>query len=201
MSKKHISRRADAVDNVKQQIENLWDDNNGPLENIFGLSSYMVPFVPGLGWAIFLLDQIGNVIFGFGLKSLGKWADQQLGLSPGSNLEFAHLVALGDMLTQKIKDLADQEKTSAHNSEINKFASLSGMLRLVGGIPRITKLLWFAIKSLLLALGVQRVKDIYSGKATSLIPSSSETQSEEEKDSKTDGWDFSQLWENQLKLP
>ena len=134
----------------------LWKEDRGPFENTLGLLSYTIPFIPGGGGILFLFEKLLSA-YGMGANDFGKWIDQSLGLGPGSNITSAHEAQLIDLLEQKLN-----ATSSGPESEIQKNASIiSGLLKLVGGIPRIVKFIFTAVKVVLLALGVEKIHDVY----------------------------------------
>lgn len=146
-----ISKRANDLDKVKEVVVSLWDQGAGPLENILGLASYFIPFVPGLGWVVFAAEKIASY-FGYGLNDLGRYLDQELGLGPGSDLNVGQKAKIQQVLQYKVK-------AAKYNGAITKQAFFGALL--AKGVPAIVKGIFMIVKVILLALAIEKVSDIY----------------------------------------
>ena len=153
----YISKRAGALEYLKNAAISLWKIDRGPFENILGLASYVIPFVPGGGWGLFILEKILS-LYGYGADDLGREIDQFLGLKPGSEIMPQHEKRLEQFFNQKLKTamLSDDE-------EIRKQAGIiSGLVGIARVIPKLAKFLMTAVKVFLLAFSVSKMKDLYT---------------------------------------
>jgi hypothetical protein len=154
-----ISKRAWELSDLWEQISSIWHTNEGFCENLFRILSYLIPFVPGLGWGIFILEKIA-AFFDMGLASLGAAIDRFLGWAPSETLNISQ-----ESFYDGIKDFFGnilKPKAAASEEEMVKLAWLGGLLAMVRAIPRVLTLLWTAVKFLLLAFGFSKVGEIYS---------------------------------------
>lgn len=151
---RYISKRASSTDDLKAIVFSLWKDDRGPFENILGLASYTMPFITGLGWAVFIIEKVAS-LFGYGASDFGKWIDKELNLGPGSDIGPEHERRLQEVLIRKTSSMNDQfVKNAIYGS--------GSILKLIGGVPRIIKAIFTIIKMLLLALGFEKIRDIYT---------------------------------------
>lgn len=151
-----LSKRADSKEYLKKQIESLWRVNEGPLENIFRMSSYLIPFVPGFGWAIFALEKIASLV-GYGLSDLGKQLDIEMHNSPGPNATLDEddlALALEGVITKN-----DRVKTAGFNKEAGPLLLL---LKMIGGPKKLAALLFKAVQFLVLLWGGTKIGDLYN---------------------------------------
>jgi hypothetical protein len=156
MMMSYISKRAAAMDDLKEVVFSLWKNDKGPFENILGLSSYLIPFLPGLGWAVFLIEKAAS-LFGYGLGDFGKWIDGELGLGPYSNITLQHQEELKQALMKKTSSMEEE-------GLVKNAAAWSALFKMIGGVPKLVKGMFIILKALLLALGVEKVIDIYKQK-------------------------------------
>ncbi len=152
---KHISKRAIGLEDLKNTIFHLWHPNEGPFQNIFKLLSYATPFIPGLGWTIFIIEKVASLT-GYGLENLGKYLDQQLGLDSGSNIDPSHIEKGGQLL----ENLVSSKMASASKEELVKIAFFGSLLKFA--IPKALKLILKVVSLLLMAVGVDQIKDLYT---------------------------------------
>lgn len=162
---------------IKQNIISVWRTNEGFFENLFRIGTYIMPFIPGLGWLWFIIDKILSVGFQAGLEDAGAKLDKVLGLAPGSDISESAFMGL----ESKIEELNKNSRTMYQNGQIVKQAFLFGLLKTVG-IKRILKISWdiinTSIKFLLLLFGVSALPELnkkideykaqLSGKATEM---------------------------------
>jgi hypothetical protein len=133
----------------------MWRQNEGPFENILRLITYLIPFVPGLGWTAFILEKAASIALDMGLEDIGRYIDQALGLGPGSEVNPADETKVIDLITQMVKE----KQASNTNDEMKKQAFLVwGLLRAIPGAVRI---LFTVFKAILLAVGASSVGEIY----------------------------------------
>lgn len=154
-----ISKRAWELTDLKDAIASIWRSNEGFCENFFRILSYLVPFVPGLGWGVFVLEKIAS-LFGYGMSDLGGAIDRAMGWAPSTNLSITEN-DLSDGVGGFLKDLMKPNAASSEE-EIVKIAFLGGLFKLIGAIPKLIPILWKAVKFLLLAFGLTKVGDVYS---------------------------------------
>lgn len=162
-SKLYISKRAVDKERIKNEILGIWRTNEGPFQNIFRLFSYAIPFVPGLGWGVFLLEKLAGAL-GLGLSDLGEYLDRGLGLSAGSDFDLSD--ALG-RIANWLKGLFSKMPALAHHEDeqLRKLAFLGGLLQLIGGgarlVPKLISLIGSVVGWLLLAVGANNINNIY----------------------------------------
>ncbi len=157
MSVKYISKRAGTLDVVGKHIEEaLWDNSKGPWENVFRTFTYVMPWIPGLGWFAFFAEKIASLLFGFGVEEFGAWLDGETGKAPGDNIDEKDATVVGEMIQRAL-----QTKSASSKDGFEKVAIFGGLMRLVGGIPRFVKFLVVVLKTLALAVGVKQITNIY----------------------------------------
>lgn len=144
---------------VTDKIRQLWRNREGPFENIFRLLSYMVPFVPGLGWGVFALEKVASM-FGWGMGDLGGALDKAMNLDPGTHLGMPDNEDIERGVTTMFEQ---QQKAASSNEELQKVASIGGLFRLIGGAGKISRILFSVLKWLLLAFGITKLGDMYAG--------------------------------------
>lgn len=148
----YISKRAVDMSTFKDEIVRLWSPTKGPFQNVFGLLSYAIPFVPGLGWGIFALEKIAS-LFGLGLDDLGKWIDEQCNIPPGAGAN-----EMASCLGKVLQGIMDQKKADLSTDQIEKVAfwgfAVSRML------PVALKWVARAIGAILLAVGANNIGDV-----------------------------------------
>ena len=148
----YLSKRAVNMAAFKDEIVRLWNPSEGPFENIFGLLSYAIPFVPGLGWGIFALEKIAS-LFGLGLDDLGKWIDGQCNIPSGAGVN-----EMVSCLGKVLQSVLDQKKAELDNDQIEKVAfwgfAVSRML------PVALKWIARAIGAILLAVAANNIGDV-----------------------------------------
>jgi len=154
-----ISKRAWELSDLGETIMSIWRSNEGFCENFFRILSYLIPFVPGLGWSVFVLEKIAT-FFGYGLADLGGAIDRALGWGPNPSLHIQE-EDLSEGVGGFLKDLL-KPSAAATEEELVKLAWFGGLLKLIGAIPKILPILWKAVKFLLLALGLTKIGDIYT---------------------------------------
>jgi hypothetical protein len=154
---RYISKQAAELDMLKQLILSLWNKSVGPCENIFGLLTNIIPFVPGVGWGPFMLEKVLSFL-GFGLDDFGRLIDKELGLGPGSDFAAAQVDSLNDI----IKKWIIGKIATKSDEELKKIAFFGGVWKLITLIPSITKMLFIIIKTITLALGVKSISEIYT---------------------------------------
>lgn len=155
-----LSKRAFEIEDLWQQISSVWHTNEGFCENLFRISSYLLPFVPGLGWSVFILEKIA-AFFGFGLADLGAAIDRFAGWEPSNNLnigqsEFSSVLV--DFITTQSKSV----NASKNLEQITKTAWFGGLIKLIQLLPRAIVPLTNAVKFMLLTFGFSKVGEIYS---------------------------------------
>jgi hypothetical protein len=154
-----ISKRAWELSDLGETIKSVWRQNEGFCENFFRIITYLIPFVPGLGWGVFILEKIAT-FFGYGLSDLGKAIDNAMGWAPNTNLQIQEndlLEGIGGFLKNLLKP-----SVGATENDIIKLAWFGGLLKLIGAIPKLIQILWKAVKFLLLAVGLTKIGDIYA---------------------------------------
>lgn len=188
-SNKPLSKRAWELEDLWDQISSIWHPYEGPMQNLFRIASYIIPFVPGLGWSIFILEKIG-AFFGYGLADLGAAIDRFAGWAPSTRLsitenEFVSRVAgqfnprssdditslmtadsfVGNFLSEnqdKVLKVLQHAASKEEDEELQKFAWLGGLFKLIRLFPQALRGLWAGVKFLLLAFGFSKVGDIYA---------------------------------------
>lgn len=195
--------RSETLNALKDVALSLWDNQVGPLENLFGLFAHLVPFLPGLGWAVWLVERVATA-FGYGMNDLGRWLDGELGFGPRSDVTvdtFDRGVGSG------IRKLFLKEAGNIKGDSFQKNASASLLLRgLLSKLPFVTKWLWRGVRMILTAAGVEKVKDMYDAKnlmqqvvPKNLVNTQIESEEQDEKEEET-GFDAEKMM-NFLKNP
>lgn len=149
-----ISKRAANVEPLKKLVLSMWRQNEGPFENILRLITYLIPFVPGLGWTAFILEKVASIVLNMGLEDIGRYIDKALGLHPGSEISSAHEAKVVDLITQMVKS----KQAQPHN-ELKKEAFL--IWSLLRAIPGAIRVLFTVFKVILLAVGATSIGDLY----------------------------------------
>jgi len=144
-----ISKRAIDTNKALDMIfRTVWPEHKGFWEKIFSLLSYAVPFIPGLGWAVFILEQAAHYLFDFGLADIGKALDKSgvMGTMYGLYEGLSGLI----------------EKNAAYDGPvmIEKRAFIGGLLKLTGSLPKVVKIIWGVVKWLMLAIGVSSIDEL-----------------------------------------
>lgn len=156
MASANLSKRAFELADIAKHIASIWHDYEGPMENVFRILSYLIPFVPGLGWGIFVLESIAT-FFGYGMSDLGAAIDRAAGFKPGQPVREKTFL---DSATSVLEGFFT--RTAESNTDMVKLASLAAVMKLVGGIPRALGLVWQAVKFILLAFGLSNLGEIYT---------------------------------------
>jgi len=156
-----ISKRALEISDITDKIREIWRDREGPFENIFRIMSYLIPFVPGLGWTVFALET-GASYLGWGMGDFGGALDKAMGLEPGTHLSITGPSDIEIGLKNVFRQLA----SSANEDEIKKVAFAGAFFKLIGAVPKLARFIFEAIKFLLLAFGLTKLGDMYSIKDT-----------------------------------
>jgi len=152
---RYISKRAGIVDKLKS----LWEDDQGPWENIFRLASYSVPFIPVFGWKVFILEKAASMLFDIGLQDFGRWLDTEQGKGPGSNLTESDAIRAGQLVSERAKATAGRS-----SDELRKMAFWGAIF------SALVKILPGLLKTMLLILGVKYLSDMYqSGEMTKRV--------------------------------
>lgn len=158
---KPISKRALEMKDIADKFKTLWRAREGTFENIFRLLSYLIPFVPGLGWGVFILERVATA-FGWGMADFGGAIDKELGTI--SNVTYADF-------SEAVTNVIEKKKEAAFTEEdIIKVAWIGGLMKLIMGIPRAAQLVWKAIKALLFMFGVTHVGDLVAKMTDSTEP-------------------------------
>lgn len=120
-----MNKTAD-IELFKDIVSKAWHQNEGPLENIFRIITYAMPFVPGLGWMTFALDKLASLALGLGFEDLGAWFDKKLNLTSGSELNESKFLNLASEF--------ENNKSSTIYTEdgIIKVAFLGSILKSLG---------------------------------------------------------------------
>lgn len=132
----------------------MFRENEGPFENLFRLLSYASA---AFGIWAFIIAQ-GADLLGWGLADLGELIDRTFRLSPGPNLEIPKQHQLESVLTSVL----NMKTSEASEEEMVKIAYISGLLRMVGGIPRLASAIIKFVKYVLLMLGLTKLGDMYT---------------------------------------
>lgn len=140
----------DQKEQAANYIRLFWRDNEGPLENIFRLSTYLMPVIPQLGWMVFIIDKVASILFHYSVEDFGRYLDQTLGLRTIDDF---------NMFPEKAEELvASKIKEASYNQHnMKKEAAF--------GISAILKLL--KLKTLLKAFTILKKAAIFA--ATALI--------------------------------
>jgi len=155
---KPISKRAFGLDDVVKQIKSIWRPHEGFCENLFRILSYLIPFVPGLGTAAFILEKIA-AFFGYGLSKLGKIIDDAMGWQASESLKIEEnkfLQGVGNVIRNLV-----QSSEAKSEDELVKIAWFGGIVKLIKFLPKILSVLWKAVAFLLMAFGFTKVGDIW----------------------------------------
>jgi hypothetical protein len=169
----YISKRAVDLELAKKEILGIWRPNEGFFQNLFRLASYAIPFVPGLGWVVFVVEKIAGM-FNKGLSDLGEYFDKGLGTGPGSKLDLSDIL---ERLARWFKGLFSKMLSPAiaksDDEQLQKIAILGGLLQLIGGgirlVPKIISVLGSFIGWLMMAVGannIDKMLKILEGKVT-----------------------------------
>ena len=154
-------KQADVPEDVKKAIAFVWRTNEGFFENLFRVATYVIPFIPGLGWMVYVLDKFASMGFGMGFEDLGKWIDQQLGLSPGSEITEEHFMGLEPHFTKTLTPTTSMN----HQGQFVKVAFLWGLLKSIGGVKPVLSKSWTIVKAvvgwLLLTFGASSMNQLY----------------------------------------
>lgn len=103
----------------------IWDDSEGPLENIFGLIEMGVLFIPG-----FRIATLIGAAFGLGPKNFGKWLDSKLNLKDLDDLTRANPDLLAEQSFNDIERSVEQAiKQSGQLNRLEKQAFAAVALR------------------------------------------------------------------------
>ena len=161
----YISKRAGAMETVGDQILSIWRVNEGPFQNFFRLFSYATPFVPGLGWVVFVLEKIAGA-FGYGLSDLGKYIDSTLTLGANQKFDLGDVMnRLSIWLSEVFGDEPQAIASLNDDDQIVKIALFGGLIKMIGGakvvVPKIIKVLMAFVSWLLIAVGANHVDQIY----------------------------------------
>lgn len=164
-----LSKRASQLEGLWGQIASIWRPTEGFFQNFFRILSYLIPWVPGLGWGVSVLETIGS-FFGYGLANLGALIDRVLGWGPSPQLSITE-EAFSKNLSGTLSMLLAQKKSASNEEEMIKLSSFEGFTKIAGFLPKLIKLLWNAIKFVMLAYGFTKIGDIYSAvTGTSKMP-------------------------------
>ena len=159
-----MNKQAEVSDSVKQAIAFVWRQNEGFFENLFRIATYLMPFVPGVGWVTFILDKVSSTVLGLGIEDLGKWFDQNLNLSPGTDVTEEHFMSLEPNLTSTMEA---KSSVMMRDGQMVKVAFLWGLLKLLGGggLKTIWGKSWSVIKAamgfLMLTFGASSMNQLY----------------------------------------
>lgn len=151
-----MSKRAFEIEDLVEQIKSIWHVYEGPMENVFRVLSYLIPFVPGLGWGVAILEKVAS-LFGYGMGDFGAAIDRFVGLKPESDIEERDLDDVSGFISNMLKAKAQNDEEI-----IKKTAWFGGVIKLITSVPKAMRLVWLAVKFLLYAFGVSKIGEIYT---------------------------------------
>lgn len=123
---------------LQDYVLKLLKPNQGPMENLFRLLSNVPAFFMGLGGIGFtLLDWLTSTFFGVGMQPFGAWLDRKFGLGKDTTPKQVERLYL------PVSDIAEMRLAAMkNNGEIVKVSSLGGILKMMGGVGKVVKMVF-----------------------------------------------------------
>lgn len=120
----NISKRAEntAEKVVKKYVKTVWKPSKGFFENLLTLATYASPFL-GIGWLPLAATMFASHVLGINVSDLGKWLDEELGISPGQSPTEQDINKIPLILERKA-----QEVTASARPSISKRAGVFSFL-------------------------------------------------------------------------